>query len=223
MRALIWKEYRNNRSLIWSGFGAIAAVYAIAALYRISMPWWDPGGPVFPWGHVLNIAALISLGAGVLIHVWFGAELIAKERSDRSAEFLAYLPVSRPRMLAAKGFVAVSHGLSMWLVNLSVLTVVFILGAGPDGNWPPGIGTIAVTAVLGFAAAWSASCVLTNPTACLGIGQLAPMSWGCFCASLPLWSGASVDPQALYIAGCLCAAPVLILGGVWEYLRRRGA
>jgi ABC-type transport system involved in multi-copper enzyme maturation permease subunit len=96
MRWLIWKEFRLN----W-------LILAIAALCLI-VPYVVAVGRAAWGGDAEDVYTLLEAGwmTNVIVATVFlallGGQSIACERADRSAEFLAYQPVSRGRILLSK-------------------------------------------------------------------------------------------------------------------------
>lgn len=119
MKSLIWKDYRTNRLLLIFGFAVCVGpwIIAIARNYQLVLRgegvWWGPE----PWVST----ASISLGLSLFTFAMLGGNAIAAERADRSAEFLAYMPVSRGSILAAKSLIALTPAAVIWMVNLAFL------------------------------------------------------------------------------------------------------
>jgi len=119
MRSLLWKDYRINRLLLI--FGLVVCVgpwiIAIARYFQLTIRgegvWWGPE----PWVSTSSI----SLGLSMFTFAMLGGNAIAAERADRSAEFLAYLPVSRWSILAGKSLIALTPAVAIWMVNLAFL------------------------------------------------------------------------------------------------------
>jgi len=119
MKSLLWKDYRLNRLLLIFGFAVCVAPWlvSIARNHQLIMRgegvWWGPE----PWVTTLGFSLAFSL----ITFAMLGGNAIAAERSDRSAEFLAYLPVSRWTILASKSLIAFTPAAAIWLVNLAFL------------------------------------------------------------------------------------------------------
>ena len=107
-----------------------------------------------------------------------GGNSIAGERIDRSAEFLAYLPVSRGRILTSKLLVALAAVPLVWLPNLAVLVIAWPFSTNIS---PPAfyiavtLGTIAITGLTFFCVAWLFSCMLQSPTFSVCAGLIVPL------------------------------------------------
>ena len=63
---------------------------------------------------------MYSLALSQLTVALLGGNAIAGEAADCSAEFIAYLPLSRPRLLAGKLSLAFSAAVSIWGPNLLI-------------------------------------------------------------------------------------------------------
>ena len=101
MKWLIWKDYRLNRLIFITALAFLVGPHLLAAI----LIWYGAEPPnargLFFAGSTLYSLAFLQLAFALL-----GGNSIAGERMDRSAEFLAYLPVSRGRILASKLLVA---------------------------------------------------------------------------------------------------------------------
>ncbi len=85
MKSLLWREYRRNRLLMLSGAVLVALPYLIAFAVND-----------------FYVMANWSLGLSNMMAALLGGNAIAGETADRSAEFLAYLPVSRLQRFFSK-------------------------------------------------------------------------------------------------------------------------
>jgi ABC-type transport system involved in multi-copper enzyme maturation permease subunit len=108
MSWLLWREYRLNRVILAAGAVGLLTPYVIALLVvGIASMIGEPPRNAFKiaciWSIVLSLATVAMLAGNA----------IAGERADRSAEFIAYLPLQRRRTLASK-----------WLLFLITLAVV---------------------------------------------------------------------------------------------------
>jgi len=179
MKSLLWKDYRINRLLLIFGFVVCVGPWIIAAarnLYhslRDQEVWWEPGFWVS--------TASISLGLSLFTFSMLGGNAIAAERSDRSAEFLDYMPVSRWAILASKSVIALSAGTIFWLVNLLILFIVAprVSAVIPAANFFESselqemLGLFGATSVLLFGAGWFWSAVLNSHGLATGMSYFA--------------------------------------------------
>jgi ABC-type transport system involved in multi-copper enzyme maturation permease subunit len=223
MRALLWKDYRLNRLLLAIGLGLLLGPYAAVVVWQLHSHW-----PIWPqaaaWAQLLVGASTFSLSLSLLTLVLLAGNAFAGERADRSAEFLAYLPPSRARVLISKALLAFLVATVIWVFNLLVAEgVVPALSAGPVGELAVGPNShLATAAVLVFGAGWLGSSFLESPTFATTIGIVAPLA----VSSLLALSGVFLDwpPRedfgfwwdvAFVMVGVLSFA-----GGTWYYLRR---
>ncbi len=129
MKALLWKDYRLNRLVLAFGLFLFAAPYLVGIMRNIylqssGVAVWTPSS----W----QVAGFISLGLSLFTFAMLGATSIAVERNDRSAEFLAYLPVSRWQNIASKSIIAISPSLLIWAINLLVILALAWWASDPD-------------------------------------------------------------------------------------------
>ena len=235
MKWLLWREHRLNRLVLVAGAVLLLLPYAIA----LGVVWWasDPlaigppraiGAPSPPNACVaFGGAAIYSIILSVLTLTFLGGNAIAGERADRSTEFLAYLPVSRLRRLAAKLVLTLSTAVSIWGANLLVLVIL----VSTASEWAQGrpdnslimLGFVAVTSLLSFSVAWLVSSLQSSPTFAVCSGLIAP--WllviglqGAASIYDPLYFGPIVAVG--YAVACPALAVVCFSIGTWYYLRR---
>jgi ABC-type transport system involved in multi-copper enzyme maturation permease subunit len=172
MTSLLWKDYRLSRPILLMGVILFLAPYATVAgtaLYSfgLSLP------PMKLWPEALLPACLVSLGLSLVTLVTLAGSSIATERADRSAEFLAYLPPSRRRVLASKLLVVLVPVLCVWAVN-----VPFAFSMVPaSGHAPGGVGDVRASvlslssaAVMLFGAALLGSAMLDSAAIATSLG-----------------------------------------------------
>jgi len=90
MTWLLWREYRLNRWILLTGAVLILLPYAYAVLLDVDRSFHFFGAWVSSTGSAYLTVALLAGNA------------IAGEQVDRSAEFIAYLPLERWRLVASK-------------------------------------------------------------------------------------------------------------------------
>jgi ABC-type transport system involved in multi-copper enzyme maturation permease subunit len=230
MKWLVWKDYRVNRLVIITTLVLLAAPHLLVAI----LIWRGAiGGPnLLPPAGCFVGSSLYSLSLLQLAFALLGGNSIAGERIDRSAEFLAYLPVSRGRILASKLLVAVAAVPLVWLPNLVVLAIAY--ASTPTANLPQtvppaisyGLSTIAITGLTFFCVAWLFSCMLQSPTFSVAAGLIVPllvvtgMQWVAYL--LDLGTGLSFDELSVcwYCGLCLVISAASFSTGTLYYLRR---
>jgi len=111
MTWLLWKDYRHNRLIVFAGIILLLLPYVFGFWMVLnSEASRHPGG----WAFVIAVASLYSLGLGQVTLTLFGGNAIAGERVDRSAEFLACLPITRRKILASKLLLALMITAVIW-------------------------------------------------------------------------------------------------------------
>jgi ABC-type transport system involved in multi-copper enzyme maturation permease subunit len=224
MKWLVWKEYRVQRLVLIVGAVLVLAPYFVVfGLFRFT----PAGGSMAAWCLGLLIAAAYSAAISQLTMALLGGNAIACERADRSAEFLAYLPVSRARILAGKLAVVLLAGASIWGPNL---LVVWLTSAGLGDLveksyfirlvWSVAAGT-AATGLVFFCVGWFLSSMLESPTFAVCGGLLTPVL---ILTVIQLVRWVLETPEEVakpwYLGTCLVLAPVCFVAGTWYYLRR---
>jgi ABC-type transport system involved in multi-copper enzyme maturation permease subunit len=229
MNWLIWREYRLNRLILIVGLGLLLLPYAIALIAL----WWARLPPNVV--EIFGAAALYSVALTQLVPVLLGGNAIAGERNDRSAQFVAYLPLSRPRRLAAKLSLTAAATAVLWAVNLLILLIAF----GTDLDADPRLcnlvqnvlGYSAITSLVMFGVAWLISSLQSSPVFAVAGGLITPLvilmslqwiAWGISLhhnreTFLPSFE------QFLeigYPAICAILALLCFSVGAWYYLRR---
>ncbi len=176
LRALIWKDYRINRLIIFAG-----ALLFIAPLAAVSLlnAWADVryGGPYYPWSVALEFGANLGLMLSVITLAMLGGTAFACERADRSAEFLAGLPLGRRQVILSKTLLSVVPALVLWGCGLVVLWVVAPACVTADQALAETIGdsennllpVLAAMSVAVFGSAWLGSSFLPSHNIATGL------------------------------------------------------
>ena len=229
MKWLFWREYRFNRLILIVGSLLLLLPYAIA-LIMLGI-WWMRGSPDLGRHGVVAItfyaAAIYSLVFSQVTMACVGGNAIAGERADRSAEFLAYLPLSRPLRLVNKLSLALVTAVLLWGVNLSIMlisaTMMPQLWPAPDDGFLRAMGYIAITGLTFFGVGWLISSLQSSPTFAVCGGLITP---AIVIAGLtaPAWFGDEPDFSPFlgigYTIICSVLAVVCFTIGTWYYLRR---
>ena len=185
MRTLIWKECRLNAWVLVLGAALGLGPYVVGGLWALF-----EGGPrsmaVLRLRSVLEPACAISLEGSSADAPAARRQRHRARACDRSAEFLAYLPVSRARILASKAAVPLAMASGVWAAALAAHVLAYAIDGGTIGNViPPGLGwTVLAISILLFGAVWLGSSIVDTPLTavgfCLGICMLL---WAAFVAS----------------------------------------
>lgn len=234
MKWLLWKDYRVNRLVFIVALVLLIVPHALAVLATI---WAIYHGRVphdFPMGFV--ISGMWSVILLQLTLAFMGGNAIAGERIDRSAEFLAYMPVSRGRAVASKLLVALALVPLIWLPNLVIVAFATEQGAQQRlaAEFRSISGIIAVTGLTFFCVAWLFSCLLESPTLSVCAGLIVPilvwlgMLWTVDLLELHHAPGELIveaelsgETLSLWYGGlCLAISAVCFPAGTLYYLRR---
>ncbi|MGC8644245.1 MAG: ABC transporter permease subunit, partial [Isosphaeraceae bacterium] len=177
MKSLLWKECRLSALIVAFGAALWCGPYLLGVLSVLV----EKGGTwkhAADWADSLTMASGLSVTFSLITALLFGANAIACERADRSAEFLAYLPPSREAVLLSKAFVPLAAALVVWGSNVFVsLVVVPSLGGGS------GLGELvsfwwqaASWSVLFFGSAWLASSCAGSASSAFTLGLAGSMA-----------------------------------------------
>ena len=226
MNWLIWREYRLNRLILIAGVTILLLPYLIALIVLL----W-PKSPAFTAFHVTKLfagAALYSLALSQVTLALLGGNAIACERADRSAEFIAYLPLLRKRLLCGKLILTFSAVAFIWAINSLVLWVAvnWIPKLQPNINEPYKIAcNIAITGFVFYGVSWFISSFQSSPTFAVGGGLIAPLL--VFMVLLAMAGAMDLKPKSFgqfmgdaYAIICPILALICFSIGTWYYLKR---
>lgn len=226
MTWLIWKDYRLNRVIVIAGLMLLVMPHAI----MLALAWYGvvpPSEDMSMLSASFMTSGYFSLGVSQLTLALLGGNLIACERVDRSAEFLAYLPISRARILASKLTLALLIAALIWGPNVLILKLATAelpqraMYQG-DPSLATVLGYIAVTGFVFFSVGWLLSSMLESPTFAICAGLITPFLVVMGVQTL-IWA-LEYNPDEVagswYLRTCLTLAPVCFLAGTLYYLRR---
>lgn len=181
MKALLWKDYRINRTVLIAAFVLlIAPLAAVVAVNGYSNARYAT--TLWPWPTALQAAATLSMALSMITAALLGGSAFASERADRSAEFLAYLPPTRAQILTSKATLILSSLIVIWTLNLILIYAV----APHTGVIHPELAEtlrdarerllyplLATTACM-FGVAWFGSAILSSQGIAAGLSFGAP-------------------------------------------------
>jgi len=188
MKWLLWKDYRANRMIVGMAIFLLVVPHVFVILGVLATKRGSPANSDIPNLAVgLIVSAAYSLGLLQLVLAFLGGNVIAGERFDRSAEFLASLPVSRRRILASKLLLTLGLLAMIWLPNLLILALALPgMGLGTGGTLASeALVPLRIMPFIGlavFGVAWLASALGRSPALAACLGMLAPGAVG-----LALW------------------------------------
>jgi hypothetical protein len=217
LRTLIWKDILGNRFPLFLAVSLLVASYGGAAIFYSV----DVSLTAHSWGRrleeILRAGALVSHATAQLSLAVLAGNLVASERVNRSAEFLAYLPPSRGMVLTAKATVLGVSALVLLLVPLSIAGLTALDGKGPSA------GTLLIIfctiSAIGFCASgigWLGSCCLQSNAVAILFAILTPLILAIAIKHL------CKDPEstAILIAAYLAIGLAGFLFGTRHYLNR---
>ena len=225
MNWLLWKDYRNNRLVVFAALFFLLAPHLVA-LYACCREVMRGNCGTRLWIGNFATSSIFSLIISQLLIALIAGNAIAGERADRSAEFLASLPITRKKILASKLLLSLAIVAVIWLTDASALMWLLSLLPKATEPFPEMLGLIAVTAAVFFSVGWCLSSFLASPTFAVAGALLTPLLLGGAllyggllfqCIEEP-WYGDFIEVS--YCAICLVLAPVCFGVGTWYYLRR---
>ena len=178
---------------------------------------------------------MFSLVISQLAVALIGGNAIAGERADRSAEFLASLPITRKKILGSKLLLSLAIVGVIWTIDASALLGLARF-SGQFGNDAHPVlaalttlGCIAIVAMMFFGVSWLFSSFLSSPTFAVGGGLIVPLLLYAGIASAAISSTSTTTSIGQTGAGAVVfsyfglglALAALCFGvGTWYYLRR---
>jgi ABC-type transport system involved in multi-copper enzyme maturation permease subunit len=205
----------------------------ISLLYERPQKYFDPHETL---SYPFIISAMYSLGLSQLVFAFLGGNAIACERPDRSAEFLAYLPISRGKILTSKLLLAFLTAAFIWVVNLSILGICWLslrhylltqFNVPFDRNMEEIIFIgrsmvgLLITGSTFFCVGWFFSSFLESPTFSICIGLVTPLLVAIPIIYIVNHLGLQeIMILYLYCGVCLLLALASFAGGTWYYLWR---
>lgn len=231
MKALVWKDFRQNGNVLIA-VGVFVVIPYLIVLCIVLVKSLRADAPLEHlylehehWVQMFGAASLWSLGLSLLTVAFLAGNAVAGERADRSAHFAAYLPISRRASIASKAMLAIGAYLVVWIVNLAIELLACKTASGwfgADGH--EALGFMVVTAVLVFGVAWLFSCLISSPGLAAAAGIAAPMVVGGTLAFVDFARGLHANDAGSsyrwHIPLCLVLGAGCFAAGVAYFLRR---
>lgn len=165
MKWLLWREARQNQMILYTGLVLLLLPYVVAEVTRVIM------GYGFITGIVVHNCSLFSLALSQLTVVLLAGNAFAGERANRSAEYIAFLPLKRSQLLASKLYLSLIVFAITWGVNL----LLYFSSNLMHRKEPMALLIIAMTGVAFYGVAWLISSFQSSPTFAIGGGLVAPL------------------------------------------------
>ena len=229
---LVWREWRRSRTILFVALGIIVALLLLV----FSQPQTPPetaGGKI---SVVDRMAVVGSFATWIAVHVsvfllpLIAANSLAGERADRSAEFLAPLPVSRSVRLMAKVVLLAAVAIALWapvLVVASLLRSSQLVKADDYRSGLELLGMVAAFTLLATALAWLLAAWVESPVIA-AVGAIAipvAVPWVMFSLQVPFLAPASffglwIDSEGIPQSLTLLVAAAFFAAGSALYVRR---
>ena len=164
---LVWREWRRSRTILFVTLGIIVALLILVFSQPQTLP-EAAGGEirvVRSMAVVGDFASWIAAHASVFLLPMIAANSLAGERADRSAEFIAPLPVMRSARLAAKVALLAAVAIAFFGPILAVLSLVETDGRidADFGHALGLLGMVATFTLLATALAWLLAAWVESP------------------------------------------------------------
>jgi ABC-type transport system involved in multi-copper enzyme maturation permease subunit len=164
--ALLQKDLRLYRAAIITAAIGIVGPYVLIIIVLI----WGALAGGSPDGRIFEGFSTLGIWTAIVIAGIFGGSAFSIERRDRTADFLAMLPISRTRVMLSKCAIAAGPILVLWLVHFAV----YFLACTSEFHGPGGIfevfslSTSAIIIVFGVA--WFAGLFVRSPAISASVG-----------------------------------------------------
>jgi len=158
MKWILWREYRLNRWILATGVALLVLSYVLAALI------------IFFSGLEEDPGAGFTDTCSILIIALLAGNSFAGERVDRSAEFVASLPLERSRLLAGKLILCLGTVVVLGIANSLMLDQPNPLAIRPNAFFELVLLTSAT--LLCFSVSWCLSAVQPSPALATSSGLI---------------------------------------------------
>jgi ABC-type transport system involved in multi-copper enzyme maturation permease subunit len=205
----------------------LIAPYVVVGTAVTHMPLWEEATRASAWAVLLATSGYFSLMCSQASLALLSGHVIAAERGDRSAEFLAYLPPSRWQVLLSKAVVLFGATALVWGLNMGASLGADYLVHGTDAarmltGDMTSLPRLAAIGVLAIGAGWCASSVLENSGPAVAFALVAPIvTFGGFQLTryLANWPD-ELSFANVYFTACWPIAIGLFAAGTAYYLHR---
>jgi hypothetical protein len=227
LKALVWKDVRINRAPLLIGAFLLVAPYIVVSVVVTNIPLWQEATAASAWAVLLATGCHFSLMCAQPALAMLGGNVIAVERGDRSAEFLAYLPPSRTMVLLSKALVLAAAFLLVWGPNLLLNATAHWLSSDSEATREltkhmVAFPHLAAVGLLATGAGWCASANIQSSGPAVALGMGAPVVLvGVLQATKYAFNAPDLIAfDKTYFALCELLALVFFALGTITYLRR---
>ena len=227
MLELIKKDFGLCRHVLIGGVIALIVPYLTVIIYTACTSGLSDSESIEFLSLSLLGASSTSLWLSTFSIAFLGGFVIAGERRDRSAEFLAFLPPKRSAILLSKAIVC-----AVWVIVVAIayflvtdLIVPWISNGEHAYEATARNVFLACSIVFSvFGTSWLASTMLTSPVLAVLAGLVAPYGIAMIVYVMQLqlgWEFADDRAMTLYYAIVLFAVGALTFIGGWWYFCKR--
>ncbi len=228
MKWLLWKDYRHNQLIVFTGLFLLAVPYMIGlcAVCREMYIWdYSLDHPAMRWKSLFACSSIYSLFLAQLTIALIGGNAIAGERVDRSAEFLAALPITRRKNLASKLLLALVIIGTIWLTaGVAFLCTGDCMEPGLEHEFVRDVlANTAIVALAFFCVAWFLSSFLPSAAIAVCGGLVTPLiaaTGPYFVVFLLGYPDNVINYTRCFQVICLTLSPICFVIGTWHYLQR---
>jgi ABC-type transport system involved in multi-copper enzyme maturation permease subunit len=210
----LWKEWRLQRLVLVTGLCLFLLPYTFPLVWILRDPTTT---------YMTALAVQSSIILSILTLALLGGNAIASERADRSAEFMAYQPVSRGTIILGKLAWPAIAATVLWGANLLVFVTrndPYPLERTESLRW---MLMFVAMGCCAFSVAWLVSAWQASPTFAAGAGMAAPLALLLLLALIYWAAGgllAGIAFDGVWLCLNLLAAIVCAVAGTLYYLRR---
>jgi ABC-type transport system involved in multi-copper enzyme maturation permease subunit len=226
MSWLLWKDFRQNRLIVVFGLLLLLTphLFAVYAVYQKAP---EPHGMTNYMQFVFGVSSCSGFLISALTIALIAGNAIAGERADRSAEFLASLPIARNRIIASKLLLIVAVVAAIWATDGGLFAVLALVDPAEMGRlfpeWPRVFSMFAAAGIAIFGVAWLISSFTTSPMLSVWGGAVAPFAVALAMGLMTHLLGLdlSEDQAAHWFARIYVPLGIAgFIAGTWYYLRR---
>ncbi|MEI8370467.1 MAG: hypothetical protein WCJ31_18725 [Planctomycetia bacterium] len=228
---LVWREWRRSRTILFVALGIIVALLLL--VFSLPQPPETAGGKISVVDRMAVVgyfATWIAVHVSVFLLPMIAANSLAGERADRSAEFIAPLPVSRSVRLMAKVVLLAAVAIALWAPVLLVAPLLENLQLVKADDYRSGLGLLGMVAaftLLATALAWLLAGWVESPVIA-AVGAIAipvAVPWVMFSLQVPFLAPASflsfwIDSEGIPQSLTLLVAAAFFAAGSGLYVRR---
>ncbi len=212
MKMLLWKDYRLSRLCLSAGVIIMILPYLMLFLPYIFHKF------EFNYEGAWGVSAVFSQLAIALL----AGNIIACERADHSAAFLAYQGASRKMVVSSKLLICALTFILIWAIAI-FLSFWLKIKAKEDQDFLLVLSTIVATGFCFFGGCWLLSALLSSSVAAIVFGLLPPFfiiaALGFINYHLKLPSDNAIPYW--YIALNIATSLISLVAGTWYFLKSK--